>query len=270
MRTLNAWNMLYLLRNKITRPSLFANTRQTSRVRAITRLLFCACFAALCSLPVAKAQFNQGKNLNYRDFQSKNYYFGITLGYNQSDFRIYHSKDFIRNDSFARAESVTGPGFNLGIVSNLRIGEFFDLRFLPTLSFVERNIRYTSPGEGDRIFQRPIESVLVEMPFHVRYKSATYHDFRLFLIAGVKYPFDVASDSRTRQAAGIVKIAPTDFQLEYGAGIQFFFPYFIFSPEFKISQGMNNVLIFNDKLEQSNVLEKVLSRTFTISLHFEG
>ena len=225
----------------------------------------------LALLPFAgKAQFNQGSNLNYRDFQQKPYYFGIALGVNRSDFRIYHSKDFIRNDSFARAESVTGPGINLGIVSNLRVGEYFDLRFLPTLSFIERTIRYTPPGESGRIVQRPIESVLVEMPFHVRYKSAPYHDFRLFVIGGVKYSFDVASDSRTRQAAGIVKIAPTDFQVEYGAGIQFFFPYFIFSPELKISQGLNNVLIYNNQLLQSNVLEKVMSRTFTLSFHFEG
>lgn len=218
----------------------------------------------------AQAQFNQGKNLNFQDFQSKPYYFGITLGYNASNYRIYHSQKFIQNDSFARAESVTGPGFNLGIVSNLRIGDYFDVRFLPTLSFAEHTIRYTQPGNDGRILSRPIESVLVELPFHVRYKSAPYHDFRLFVIGGVKYTFDVASDSRTRQAAGLVRISPTDFQVEYGAGIQFFFPYFIFSPEFKVSNGLNNVLIFNDRLEQSSVLEKVLSRTFTISLHFEG
>jgi hypothetical protein len=245
--------MLYLLRNEI----------------ASFRHFVIASFLLL--LPTGtNAQFDQGKNLNYRDFQGKNYYFGITLGYNQSDFRIYHSNKFILNDSFARAESVTGPGFNLGIVSNLKIGDYFDLRFLPTLSFTERTIRYSLPDNGDRVFQRPLESVLVEMPFHVRYKSAPYHDFRLFVIAGVKYSFDVASDSRTRQAAGIVKIAPTDFQVEYGAGIQIFFPYFIFSPEIKVSQGINNTLIFNGNLEQSNVLEKVLSRTFTLSLHFEG
>ncbi len=217
-----------------------------------------------------QAQFNQGNNLNYYDFQSKPYYFGITLGYNRSDYKIFHSKDFIRNDSFARAESVTGPGFNLGIVSNLKIGEYFDIRFLPTLSFSEHTIRYSPAGENKRILSRPIESVLVELPFHVRYKSAPYHDFRLFVIGGVKYSFDVASDSRTRQAAGLVRIAPTDFQVEYGAGVQIFFPYFIFSPELKISQGLNNVLIYNDLLDQSTVLEKVLSRTFTISLHFEG
>ena len=255
MRTIDARNMLHL----------FSQQLITKLLRFFALLLLMANF----QLPTAMAQLNQGKNLNYLDFQSKQYYFGITLGYNTSNYRIYHSKDFIRNDSISRAESVNGPGFNLGIVSNLKVGEFFDIRFLPTLSFSEHSIRYTPPGAG-RIISRPIESVLVELPFHVRYKSATYHDFRLFVIAGVKYSFDVASDSRTRQAAGLVKIAPTDFQIEYGTGIQFFFPYFIFSPEIKISQGLNNVLIYNNKLEQSNVLEKVLSRTFTLSLHFEG
>lgn len=268
MRTTNAWNMLDLLRNKTVSSS---SARQWHLIARTCKLFLPLLLLLLLLLPTgANAQFNQGSNINYQDFQGKNYYFGITLGYNQSDFRIYQSKDFILNDSFARAESVTGPGFNLGIVSNLKIGDYFDLRFLPTLSFIERTIRYTVPDNGDRVFQRPIESVLVEMPFHVRYKSAPYHDFRLFVIAGVKYSFDVASDSRTRQAAGIVKIAPTDFQVEYGAGIQFFFPYFIFSPELKVSQGLNNVLIFNDRLEQSRVLDRVLSRTFTISLHFEG
>lgn len=249
MRTPYPWNCLSLHRPQV--------------IRAAAALLFLTLAFGL------QAQHRQG-NFNYNDFQGKNYYFGITLGFNQSGYHVYHSKNFIRNDSFLRAESVTGPGFNLGIVSNLKIGDYFDLRFLPTLSFTERNLRYKLPGENGRISTRPIESVLVEMPFHVRYKSAPYHDFRLFVIAGVKYSFDVASDSRTRQAAGLVKIAPTDFQFEYGTGIQFFFPFFIFSPEFKVSQGINNTLIYNNNLQQSSVLEKVLSRTFTISVHFEG
>ena len=129
------------------------------------------------------AQYKQG-NRNYLDFQSKPYYFGITLGYNQSDFKIVHSKEFVYSDSISRAESVTGPGFNLGIVSNLKLGEYFDVRFLPTLSFVERNIRYAPPGESARTTTRSVQSVFVEMPLQVRYKSAPYHDFRLFLVSG--------------------------------------------------------------------------------------
>ncbi len=217
----------------------------------------------------SSAQSHKG-NYNFLDFQQKPYYFGITLGYNASNFRIFHSKEFILNDSISSAQSVTGPGFNLGIVSNLKVGQYFDFRFLPTLSFAERNIRYTSPLETRPPYSRKVESVLVEVPFHIRYKSAPYNDMRLFIIAGIKYSFDVASDSRTRQADELVKISPTDFAFEYGAGIQFFFPYFIFSPEFKVSHGISNILIFNDDLDQSNVIHKILSRTFTVSLHFEG
>jgi hypothetical protein len=252
MRTTYAWNLLRLHRRKST-----------------VVLLVCG-IAALLAPQFALAQRAQGHNFNYKDFQAKPYYFGISLGLNQSDFKIYHSQDFIRNDSFSLAQGVTGPGFNLGIVTNLKIGEYFDVRFLPTLSFAERNIKYVPPGEKSLALTRKIESVFVELPFQVRYKSVAYHDFRLFLIAGVKYVFDVASDSRSRQASGLIKISPTDFQFEYGGGIQFFFPYFIFSPEFKVSQGLNNVLIYNEGLEQSTILEKVLSRTFTISLFFEG
>lgn len=209
-------------------------------------------------------------NYNFLDFNQKPYYFGITLGYNSSNFKVYQSKDFILNDSIRSVESVTGPGFNLGIVTNLKIGEYFDVRFLPTLSFGERNINYTPTSLDRRPFARKVESVFVELPFHARYKSDPFHDMRLFVIAGVKYSFDVASDSRSRQAETLVKIAPNDFSMELGAGIQFFLPYFIFSPEIKYSHGMNNILIFDRNLEESSVIDKVLSRAFTLSFHFEG
>ncbi len=227
--------------------------------------------AALCFL-VSQSSFAQSSkgNYNFLEFQAKPYYFGITLGYNSSDFKITHSKNFISNDSIDNASSITGPGFNLGIVSNLKIGQYFDFRFLPTLSFTERNLNYIYLENDRPVSNRKVESVLVELPFQARYKSAPYNDIRLFMIMGVKYSFDVASDSRARQANSLVKISPTDFALEYGAGIQFFFPYFIFSPEIKISNGLGNVLIFNKEVEESNVLEKIRSRALTISLHFEG
>ena len=214
--------------------------------------------------------FQANNNYNFFEFQKKPYYFGITLGYNNSTFRAFRSTEFLQSDSINVVEALNGPGFNLGIVTNLKIGDFFDFRFLPTLSFAERNLEYNRNSRDLRVALTTVESVFVEVPFQVRYKSAPFHDLRLFVIAGVKYAFDVASDSRTRQAETIVKISPSDFSFEYGAGIQFFFPYFIFSPEFKISHGIGNTLLFNDKLEQSTVLEKVLSRTFTISFHFEG
>ena len=249
MQISNARNMFHLYRSCL---ALF------------TLLLFS--FGQQSSL---QAQSSKG-NYNFLEFQQKPYYFGITLGYNTSKFKIIHSRKFIQNDSIRIAQSDRGPGFNLGIVSNLKIGQHFDFRFLPTLSFTERNIDYFTPNNSKPPYSRKVESVLVELPFQARYKSVPYNDIRLFMILGIKYSFDVASNTRTRQANELVKISPTDFALEYGAGIQFFFPYFIFSPELKISNGLGNILIFNDHVEESNVIEKVLTRALTISLHFEG
>lgn len=239
-----------------------------NRMAKISQLivLFGACF---CLSNAIYSQTARG-NYNFLDFNQKPYYFGITLAYNSSNFRVYQSRDFILNDSIRQVESVTGPGFNLGIVTNLKIGDYFDIRFLPTLSFAERNINYAATKDYRRPFARRVESVFVEMPFHVRYKSEPFHDMRVFVLGGVKYSFDVASDSRSRQAEDLVKVAPNDFAFEVGAGMQFFLPYFIFSPEIKYSHGLNNILIFDDNLEESSVIEKILSRTLTISFHFEG
>lgn len=230
-----------------------------------------ALLSALLLLSAASlsAQGSRG-NYNFLDFNQKPYYFGITLGYNSSNFRVLQSRNFVQSDSIRLVESVTGPGFNLGIVSNLKVGDFFDIRFLPTLSFAERNINYAAVRDLRPPFSRGIESVFVEMPFQVRYKSEPFNDMRLFVLTGIKYGFDVASESRTRQSTELVKVSPTDFSLEIGAGAQFFFPYFIFSPEIKFSHGLGNVLIFDQSLEEASVIEKILSRTLTISLHFEG
>ncbi len=225
----------------------------------------------LFAAPV-NAQKRSKANYNYFLFKQKPYYFGLTLGSNSSRFSAFRSKEYIFSDSISSVRSVSGPGFNLGIVTNLKIGEYFDFRFLPTLSFAERTLNYTKNSRFTPKTQKKLESIFVEMPFHFRFKSAPYRDKRLFVVAGVKYAFDVASKARATSegADQIIKISPHDFSFEVGAGMQIFFPYFIFSPEIKMSYGIGNTLLFNPNLEESSVLDKILSRTFTISFNFEG
>ena len=230
------------------------------------RTLLLAAFCLLVSTAVF-AQKSRG-NYNFRDHSSKPYYFGITIGYNSSDYKLFHSDRFILNDSIFSTNVNRDPGLDLKIVTNLKVGQYIDVRFLPGLAFAGRSIEYTYQGETVR--PRKISSVFAEFPVQVRYKSAPWRDIRMFVLGGVKYSYDVASDSRSKQDNELVRFSPSDFQLEVGAGMQFFFPYFIFSPEVKFSHGLGNVLIYDDRLEQSTVLDKVLSRALTVSLHFEG
>ncbi|MEL6143157.1 MAG: outer membrane beta-barrel protein, partial [Bacteroidota bacterium] len=181
------------------------NLRDCQYLRGLQALLIVFLLAVPSEV---EAQFVGGGNYNFYDFSQKNYYFGITLGINSSRFTPFRSEEFLFSDSIRIVESLNGPGFNLGIITNLKIGQYFDFRFLPTLSFAQRNLNYTAGSRVARERERPIESVFVELPFHFRFKSAPYKDKRLFLIAGVKYNFDVASESRARQADALVKISP--------------------------------------------------------------
>lgn len=207
---------------------------------------------------------------NYGGFKNKRFYFGLTLGYRNSNYQLRKSEDFIANDSIAIAESISGNGFAVNAIVNMKIGDFFDFRILPTISFTDRNFEFTYKSEQTRIDR--IESVFVEMPLLVRYKSAPYRDKKVFVTTGVSYSYDVQSNARVRadKLNNIMRLSPHDFSLEFGAGMQFFFPYFIFSPEIKYSHGLENILIYNNNLPRNTVLEKVYSRTFSISLHFEG
>lgn len=214
------------------------------------------------------AQAPQRGNYNYREHQGKDYYFGITVGYNTSSYRLFYSDRFVADDDVLGTQVNREPGLDLKIVSNLKVGEFIDVRFLPGLAFAGRSIDYF--GRDRDTVQRKVSSVFVEFPVQVRYKSEPWKDIRAFVLGGVKYSYDVASDSKTKDAEELVKFAPSDFQLEVGAGLQFYFPYFIFSPEIKFSHGLGNVLLFDERLARSNVLDKVVSRAFTLSLHFEG
>ncbi len=222
-------------------------------------------FVGLCG---AAAQTIRG-NYNFLEFDRKPYYFGITTAYGKSDFRVFRSEGFIASDSVRVLESIKGTVFNVGMVSNLKIGDYFDIRLLPTLSFTERNIHFKAVRDYRSPFDSRFEQVFVELPLHFRYKSMPYFDKRLFIMGGVKYGFDVAADSRSRQNNRLLRISATDFGVEYGCGMMFYFPYFIFTPELKFTNGLSNSILMTNAIE-NNLIEKVLSRTITFSLHFEG
>ena len=244
------------------------------RTNWIKSLLILA-FITMWGLQSIDAQTVPKGNYNFFEFKKKPFYFGLTLGGHSSGYLTSNSRNLIQHDSIRVIEGVDKPGLHVNIITNLKIGDYFDFRFIPGFSFTERRISFTrlNVGGNEPIpSQERIESVFLEIPMLMRFKSVPYKDKRLFVVAGLKYTYDVASNSKARQdqQVNLLKIAPHDFQFEIGAGIQFFFPFFIFSPEIKYSQSIGNIHVFNSSKPESTVIDKILSRTLSISFHFEG
>jgi hypothetical protein len=213
----------------------------------------------------AKAQYQ----MNMEEHDAKSYYFGITLAGNNSNFKLFHDDIFLKQDSIMVAEPLKTFGFNLGLLGNVRLSEFFDLRLNPQLLFASKNLFYKE-NYPNRETTKTIESILISFPVQVKFKSDRIGNMRVYTIAGLKYDYDLASNASARRAEDLVKIKAGDYGYELGAGFEFYFPSFIFSPEFKISNGFGNVHVKDPNLRYSNVIDKLQSRMLVFSIHLEG
>jgi len=232
------------------------------------REILISLFLLLCVTEI----FAQSKkrSYNYEGFRRKDHYFGLTVGYNRSGYKIEHGRNLRPEAVYRINESISNSGLTLSMITNFKIGEYVDYRLLPSISLSYKTLTFT-PTAGGPIKEHQIESVFGEIPMIVRFTSAPYKDLRVFMLTGVKYSYDFSSNSRSDKTRfELIRISPHDFQVELGVGMQFYMPFFIFSPEIKFSHGISNLLIYDTKLVESTLIDKLFSRSLTISLHFEG
>jgi len=240
----------------------------------------------LCGL-TSSAQRLLLKNLT--TFDDKRIHFGFTLGVNTTDFAFTHYNFIADNPKFV-PETVNGvpitgsekiradistltPGFTVGIVTNLRLAESFDLRFLPGMSFGERKLTYSIPIQnvndpGQKTFYS-IKSTFLDFPLLLKYKSRKMNNQRPYLIAGGAYRIDISKSGQE----DLVRLKPLSSYIEAGVGWDSYLQFFRLSTELKFSFGLNNVLDAGPKQTQaqvySNAISKLSSNIFTLSFHFE-
>ena len=211
------------------------------------------------------------KILNLPKYDRQRFHFGFILGINKTDFVIDRVASFSLIDSLYTVESKGTSGFNLQIVTNMRMGEHFDLRFLPGLAFASRNLIYTfEKGRPlSNVVTKKVESTFVELPLDVKFKSARLNNFRAYVLGGVKYSIDMVSQAKVKaKDKEYVKLQRNDYGYEIGVGCDFYLPMFKFSPEIKMYHGLRNLLV-KDDLVYSKSLDGLFSKMFTLSLTFE-
>ena len=139
---------------------------------------------------------------------------------------------FVDTVSVLSVSSKPTPGFTIGILGNLRLAEYWDMRFIPSLSFGERLLMYNlytiDDGEESIITKdKSITSTFIDFPLEFRYKSKRLNNFRAYVLGGVKYTLDLASQKKQQEQSDeiIVKIDKHDLSIEAGVGIEFYTTY---------------------------------------------
>jgi hypothetical protein len=207
---------------------------------------------------------------NLPKYDLKPYHFGFALCLNKMDFAIHPIEDYHSFDSLFVIQSTPQWGFNIGIVSNLRLGKFADLRFLPTLSFGQRVLDYTlSTGAGTAKTSKGIESTYLDFPLLLKYKSKRLNNVRAYVLTGFQYSLDLASQAKKKaRNEDLVKLKENDYLYQFGVGFDFYLEYFKFSTELKMMYGLRD-LLKRDGTVYTNSIDRLNSKIFQLSFLFE-
>src|ERR1700733_3244237 len=213
-------------------------------------------------------------DLNLPDHDSKPYYLGISFMYTSSHLQVTAHPQFLQSDSVLYVNPMNTGGFGVSGMFTFRVSPHAEFRFaFPEFLFSSNRIGYQVkyPPIGEQtIATKDIESLLLGFPLQVKFLSDRISNFRVYMLGGVNYRYDLASNSSARKAENLVKLSPSDLSVEAGLGFQFFFPVFILTPELKFSNGIKNIHSRDPSLQYSNVIDKLKSRMIIFSLIFEG
>jgi hypothetical protein len=205
-------------------------------------------------------------------------HFGFSIGLNFMDFRITESDSTANSNEYVGIREIK-PGINIQAISNLRLGEYFDLRCLPGISFGERQL-YFLDKDGNKMYDNKtyrIESSFLELPITLKYKAKRSNNFRPFLVAGTNFRYDLAIKGQYDYKDQLIMFKHFDTYFEFGGGSDFYLKYFKLGLELKYSLGMTNIFKTTDNTGKpfiknahyTNMIDQMKSNIFIISFHFE-
>ncbi len=225
-------------------------------------------------MAAADANAQLRDQLNLPDHDSKPFYLGISFLYDQSHLQVSAHPKFLQSDSVLYVNPLNSGGFGVSGMLTFHVADHWEFRLAaPEFIFASNSLAYhvTYPPAGEtNLATKQIQSLLVGFPAHVKFLSDRINNFRVYMLGGINYQYDLASNSSARKAQDLVKLNPSDFSVEGGIGFQFYFPVFILSPELKFSEGIKNVHDRDPNLQYSNVIDKLKTRMVIFSLIFEG
>lgn len=198
---------------------------------------------------------------------------GYTLGLNIMTFGIDPSDQFTATDSVYPSMGSVFPGLNIHLALNFRLNQFFDIRFLPGISFGQRNVNYLSERIHDTVFSpQKLESSFIELPLQLRY-GWRMQNFKPYIIGGINYRYDFYAQEKYRLERPVyLRLNKPDLYYEAGAGVGFFLGELRLAVDLKMSNGLTDVLVHDphpEYPEYCNTIEKIKSRIWVLSLHFE-
>ena len=239
-------------------------------------VLVCVSIAFHFPLSTFHSALAQGQTGNLGQFDRRLLHYGIQVGYTQSKFDLHYSEDAELRRTLQGTTSYYAPGFHIAVIGDMRLGNWLNLRLLPGVTLVTREISFSWEQNyyaSHRLLElsRNVESVHGDIPIELKLRSVRYGDFRPYLTAGASYGFDFASlrKNRNQTNQNIVRLQASDLRYTMGVGFDVFLTYVKFAIEMKMSFGLLDLKVEDPEIYIRS-FDYLNTRTFMLSFTFEG
>lgn len=213
------------------------------------RKLFALLMFLVCSASYSQFVFSKDPLLNMEDWDKQRVHWGYYLGMNSYDFKFNYTDAYYKEHQRNEIQVRSNMGFNVGLVGNLRIVEYVDLRFEPGLYYSKRDLFYPAieaaypnvPG----LSNRTVSSTYIHFPLLIKLSAKRTGNIRPYVVGGLSTALNLSSNSKAKDdnLEGVFRMNNWTNNYELGFGIDFYFEYFKFSPSIRGVFGLEDELI---------------------------
>ncbi|MDA7777970.1 PorT family protein [Flavobacteriaceae bacterium] len=213
--------------------------------------------------------------INLPKFDNKFIHYGYFLGVNQYDFKFEYIPNYYSELKYKDIVVAQKKGFSVGLIGDLRVNEYINLRFEPGLFYNRRELIFPEYSDFSRESdqQREIKSTFIHLPILLKISTKRINNFKPFIIGGFSTDFNLSSNQKNLDdnASNVFRTTSQNLNYELGLGFDFYLYYFKFSPSLRGIFSMQNELIPDNNPDSpwTGKINNMFSRGVALIITFE-
>jgi hypothetical protein len=193
---------------------------------------------------VSAQLFSKERVLNNENFDKPRLSYGYYLGFNVYDYNIDYTSDV------KDVQVLKSTGLNVGLIGNIRINDYIDIRLEPGLVISRRELNFSntffngiSYEEKDLI--REIQSTFVHIPLLVKFSTKRINNIKPFIVGGVSTGLNLSSQENNPDdnSKNNFRVTKNNLYYELGIGIDLYLTWFKFTPSIRGVFSMQDELV---------------------------
>lgn len=190
---------------------------------------------------VVNGQEKKVENLKTDD--QKRLRFGYYLGLNSIGAKM----DYLDTAGAFQLVVKPKPSFDVGLLADMRINEFLNIRFHPGVAFVEREIKFpfSGPAYTTALTERIVKSNYVRFPLGIKLNTRRIRNVRPYIMGSMSYNINITSEETNPEdnTSGTFRMRRNMYAWEFAIGTDIYLPYFKFTPSIHGIFALNNELV---------------------------